>query len=63
VSILLRTALGAALVAACLALAIFCALHGVLFGTLLALFTAGLFAWAVYDNRRIVRARRDTNSQ
>ena len=60
---MLRTALGVLLVAACLALAIFCALHGVLFGTLLALFTAALFSWAVYDNRRIVKQRRDADTR
>ncbi|HZU75777.1 MAG TPA: hypothetical protein VFA70_03380 [Dehalococcoidia bacterium] len=56
-SVGVRSGLGVLLSAGCLALAVFAGVHGVLFGALLAAFTAALFAWAVYDNARVLRER------
>jgi len=57
VSTLLRSALGVLLAAACCGLALFAALHGVVWLALIAILVAALFAWAVEDNRRLMRMR------
>jgi hypothetical protein len=60
---LLRSALGVLLVAACIGIAVLCAAHGIVFGVLIALLAGALFAWAVYDNRRLLQERRRQASQ
>ena len=54
---LLRSALGVLLLIVCLVVAWLCAIHGILVGSLIALIAAALFAWAVYDNRRLALER------
>jgi Ca2+/Na+ antiporter len=52
-----RSALAVMLTVVCVALALLAAVHGIVWLALILIVTAALFAWAVYDNRRLARQR------